>query len=41
MTKKIDPIVEELLDSSEIPEEFETPEDLLEGIANMLSLIHI
>ena len=37
MTKKIDPIVEELLDSSEIPEEFETPEDLLEGIANMTS----
>ena len=37
MSKKINPIVEELLDSSEIPEEFETPEDLLEGIANMTS----
>jgi len=35
VSKKINPIVEELLDSSEIPEEFETPEDLLEGIANM------
>ena len=37
MSKKINPIVEELLDSNEIPEEFETPEDLLEGIANMTS----
>tara|TARA_E500000178_G_C17038997_1_gene765451 strand:+ start:6886 stop:7419 length:534 start_codon:yes stop_codon:yes gene_type:complete len=37
VSKKINPIVEELLDSNEIPEEFETPEDLLEGIANMTS----